>query len=470
MKKRMIMAMSLSLLVLYSCSGDSSDESAFHTQDSLSSIDTQDSLSSIDSNAESNSDSQNSSSAMEDAVSVRICSESVQSIAESINQHENLKASDILYVDVPEKSCLYEYVRKATGDSDFEEYYKQFVELFEYFFPNHPLNDDYLLYTGGDSFLDYDEEGNRISDYKKVRDHYDDLASGKIGDVNLLYDESWYDDVTEWNSPVCLELGSPIGNGYAIVNKGKTVYLAGKKYDSLQGIFRYRALESYEATDTFEVVGYYSPKSEKVFKLLDKEMSIKDAVQFYENYVNTFPDPENPTLSVKVSEVFVLEIDEGVYGYHFVTTSTFDEVPFDHARAYVPYSKFEYNFSVGSGFMLESDDVDMIYSMKRLQKIESPTNIKSIVSIDEALQILSDSMTSNIEFNVRKVEFVYCLKLMYEEDGSLDTKTMPTQIHPSWKFTLRNDNDDLSYVCYVDAKDGGNFRFYTTSMDLGLLP
>ncbi len=126
MKKRMIMAMSLSLLVLYSCSGDSSDESAFHTQDSLSSI---------DSNAESNSDSQNSSSAMEDAVSVRICSESVQSIAESINQHENLKASDILYVDVPEKSCLYEYVRKATGDSDFEEYYKQFVELFEYFSP-----------------------------------------------------------------------------------------------------------------------------------------------------------------------------------------------------------------------------------------------------------------------------------------------------------------------------------------------
>lgn len=30
-------------------------------------------------------------------------------------------------------------------------------------------------------------------------------------------------------------------------------------------------------------------------------------------------------------------------------------------------------------------------------------------------------------------------------------------------------NDNLTYVCYIDAKDGGNFRYFTTPENMELI-
>ena len=32
-----------------------------------------------------------------------------------------------------------------------------------------------------------------------------------------------------------------------------------------------------------------------------------------------------------------------------------------------------------------------------------------------------------------------------------------------------NPNDNLTYVCYVDAKDGGNFRYFTAPENMELI-
>lgn len=400
---------------------------------------------------------------------INICSFSNDDISKKINSYDNLRASEFLFVDIPEESNLYEYITKVSTYYSFKEYYDQFLAIFNFSFPDHNLNDEYLFYTGGDSHIEYDNEGNVIKDFNKVKDYRDELESGKQGRVNLLYDETWKLDVTEWNSQVCLELGSPIGYGYATINKGNAASYTGKIYDETKGIERYPLLESYDPIDHFKVIDTYSPNSTKSFKLTDKEMAIKDAVTFFEKYVNSLPYPESPTLNVTVREVMVLEIKEGVYGYYFLTSAEYDKVPFDYIRTNVVYSGSSNNYATsgGNGFMLKSNDVDVVSSLRRIQEIESPSKINDIVSLDDALQIASKAMTSNIVFDVQKAEFVYREKLIYDSEGHLDTETMPRNVSPSWKFTMYNSNDDLTYLCYVDAKEG-NFSYDTTAGNMEL--
>ena len=388
---------------------------------------------------------------------VHICSSSKTEIINYVNKYDNFNATDNLYVGLPTESRLYEYVTKASTEFDFEEYYDQFMSIYNYLFPDHKINQDYLFYTGKNST-------------NNVADHYSDLVNGAEGKVNLLYDETWNMDVTKWNSPVCLELGSPIGYGYAVINKGNAVYYSGMIDDHEQGIKRYPILESYDPIDYFKVVGVYSPGSSESFKLTDKTVSVKDGVKFFEDYVNNLPYPENPTIDVAVSEVYVLEIEEDLFGYYFLTSGKYNNVPFDHMGENVSFSDFNYVFSGGNGFMLKSDDVDVVYSLRRLQVIESPVNIAEIISLDNALKIVSGSLTSNIQFDVQKIEFVYSEQLVTDENGSIDYETLPRRVSPSWKITLYNANDDLTYVCYVDAKDGGNFRYYTTPENMELIP
>lgn len=444
MKKSIILVILVFLFTLCGCSDNGAEKSTTKNQDN--SYDTQ------------------------NDISVKIYSEKGQNISEIINKYENMKASDMIFIDIPNESYLYEYISKSSTDYNFTDYYNQFVSTYNYLFPDHSINNDYLFYTGQDSVMEYDDEGTLIKGLKNAHDNYDDLVSGKLGRVNLLYDETWNMDVTEWNSPVCLELGSPIGYGFAVINKGNSAYYSGKIDDTIKGIKRYPILESYDPIDYFDIVGIYSPLSDKSYKLSDKEMSIKDAVKFFENYVNNLPYPENSTLNLTVSEVFVLKIDDGVYGYYFLTSAEFDQVPFDHIRSNISYSKFNYVFSGGNGFMLKSDDVDVIYGLRKLQVIESPINIKSVINVDEAIQIISNSLTSNVIFDVQKVEFVYSELLSPDEDGNIDYETLPRKVSPSWKFTLYNANDSLTYVCYIDAKDGNNFRYFTTPEKMELIP
>lgn len=399
---------------------------------------------------------------------VSICSFSNEEISKKINSYDNLRASENLFVNIPEESNLYEYISKVSTDYNYKEYYDQFLAIFNFLFPDHKLNEEYLFYSGGDSDIEYDDEGNVIKDLNNVKDYRDELESGKQGRATLLYDETWKGDVTEWNSQVCLELGAPFGYGYATINKGNTVFYMGKIYDETKGIKRYPGLESFDPIDFFEVIDTYSPNSTESFKLMDKEMAINDAVTFFENYVNSLPYPESPTLNVTVREVMVLEIKEGVYGYYFVTSAEYDKVPFDYKRSGTAYSVLsEYSSSIGNGFMLKSDDVDVVSSLRRIQEIESPSKINDIVSLDEALQIASKAMTSNVVFEVQKAELVYREQLIYDSEGQLDTETMPRNVSPAWKFTLYNTNDKLTYVFYVDVKEG-NYNFDITDANLGV--
>lgn len=393
-----------------------------------------------------------------------------------INSFDNFIAAEDFYSSLNsiESDAVYEYLSfiPNTSEADMQECYDQFIEMFEYIFPDREMKDDYFLYIGGSSTLEYgdfDEEGyvDIIKNFNKVSDYYDQIVSGEEGNVGFTYDETWFrtPEMAQWNDYICLSLPSPYGYGAAEINKGKAAYLSGKVTSDIvdvKGIEVYPILESYDPITYFECVGTYSPDSTESYKLTDKETPINEAVVFYEEYIRQLPCPGDPTVDTCVVEVKVLKLDEQTYGYYYKTAGRYNGVPFDTINE-GSMSEFKYDFSGGYGFMLESNDVDVICSFRRLQEMDNVIEYKEIVSLQKAIEIMNQNLTAEVDFEVQKAELVYNEQYI-TVGGRINMETYERNVVPSWKVTMHNSNDNKTYVCYVDAKDGGNFDYYTMNI------
>ncbi|MDE6761678.1 MAG: hypothetical protein K2J90_13545 [Lachnospiraceae bacterium] len=398
-------------------------------------------------------------------------SASNEEVGKIIKSYPNFKISESLSIDVPlDVKEIFEYKANYSIDINMKDYDSEFMAMYEYLFPNHPFDDNYLFYYGGSSDMVYDDNtGELIEDYHKVKDWHDEIISGKEGKVNYLYDETWHRDITEWEPSVCLEIGNPIGYGYAIINKGRTVELSDSKiYDDMLQTDRYPILESYDPVDSLEYIATYSPDSTKQYKLADQKISICNAVNFFEKYINSLPFPKQKNAKTVVVDVDVYQVNKRTYGYNFLTTKEYQGIRFDHMRAAESngyYGFDDYSSLLGSAFMVESKDVDILYGYYQSENMEEETNYQEIITLKSALKTVSEKLTDYVEFAVRKIELVYTQKYSKTEDGYIDNENMSAEITPAWKITLDNPNDNLTYICYINAVDGGNFRYCTTPTD-----
>ncbi len=387
-----------------------------------------------------------------------------------LSSYSNLRiADDFVFGMSNDITQVYEYTMGVPSDIDMEEYYNEFKSMFEYLFPGHVLNNEFLFYIGDNSSfeLDYDS-GKIVKNYNKVSDWYNKVISGEEGRVAFLYDESWFRNITEWNSPVCLVLGNPIGYGYAVINKGKTEELGNcKVYDKALKAERYATLESCNPIDFLTYIATYAPDSKESYKLLDKEIPINEAVDYYEHYINGLPYPRDKNFKTVVISVEVYKVTDNVYGYYFLTDKEYQGVPFDYIRDGTQLSNFiDYTSCGGNAFMVESDDVDVVYAYYANQYITSETAYKEIIPFEKACQIISEKMTDIVVFEVQRAELIYSEIMGKTSDGYVDVENPTSSVSPTWKFTLHNPNDIYDYICYVDAVDGENFRYYRTPSEV----
>ncbi len=401
-----------------------------------------------------------------DKTSIEILSLDDQEVKSVLNSFSNLKALDNIYINVPEKASVYDYISMVPGDAegDMELYEKEYREMFKYLFPGHELKEECLFYRGGSSDVEYDNAGNRTREYNKVKEWHEAIVSGKEGRVSFFYDETRNCDMTEWKSSVSLELSNPVGYGYAVINKGKTVELTNPMiYDEALEAERYIMLNSYDPAEWLGCVGTYPPDSTESFPLQDKEMPINEAAAFFEHYINQLPYPEESNMETRVVAVDVLKINKNSYGYYFLTTGSYKGIPFDHMRSGTKHSDTNgYIAMGGNAFMLESSEVDVIYGYYRKQEMRSVNAYKEIVSFERAAETMSEWLTQGAKFEVQKVEFVYTQMPEKTEGGYIDTDNYSCEVTPAWKFTLFDPEDGMAYVCYVDAGDENGFRFYKT--------
>ena len=386
-------------------------------------------------------------------------------VIDTINSCSNLQASKELSVKLPsKKTSVYQYTADYNFDVDMKDYDSEFREMFRYLFPDHSMNENHLLYSGGSSKLEYDDEtGELVQDYNKVKDWKDQILSGKEGRVYYIYDDTWNENMTEWKPSVCLELGNPIGYGYGTVNKGKTVALNGSKVENDDTHEKvYPGLDGYDPSAYLEYVASYSPDSTEKYQLEDRKIAVCDAVKFLEKYINSLPGAGDKTAKTVVTEVDVYRVTINIYGYNMITTKEYEGIPFDYMRAgeyegRLGYDK--YSSLIGNAFMVESKDVDIIDGFYLKENAVNRTNLSEIISLESAIKSVSSQMTEHIKFKVNEIELVYAQQFARTKNGYIDTEHSSAKITPAWKITLENTNDEMTYVCYLDAADGQNYRY-----------
>ena len=64
------------------------------------------------------------------------------------------------------------------------------------------------------------------------------------------------------------------------------------------------------------------------------------------------------------------------------------------------------------------------------------------------------------------------LSMLFTDCSNKDSGTDNTTIESltdTVSIDDNNPNDNLTYVCYIDAEDGGNFRYFTTPENMELI-
>lgn len=332
-----------------------------------------------------------------------------------------------------------------------KDFYESYLELFEYLFPHKQINKDILRYYGENSKPEYDDDGTFLHNMNTVNSHYEDIINGKEDVLYFYYDEAAEFGADHTKNYVCALFANPICGNFSNFNKGKTANIT--KTDMY--------LETFQPASYFVKIASHSPESEEVYRLADKEISIKDAVDFYENYINNLPFPSVKTDSMKmcVVSVDVFRVSDDMYGYGYHVAREYEGIPFDYRREGTSYSAdYGYDIDMSSGFMIESNDVDKAYGIYLRGTADNKKEYTNIISFENAVKTVSKSLTQDVEFRLEKAELVYCQK---SADQSKPVNEIFQETAPAWKFTLFNPNDSRSYICYIDAHNGENFRYYT---------
>ncbi len=91
--------------------------------------------------------------------------------------------------------------------------------------------------------------------------------------------------------------------------------------------------------------------------------------------------------------------------------------------------------------------------------MEKTVSLEQIVTASYAAKQISSHLSDRVNFEVQDIT------LLYSQEQVSKMMTSPAdserRVTLSWRFTLRNENDGINYVCYVDAKNGGNFRLFS---------
>lgn len=372
---------------------------------------------------------------------------------EIIEHCSNLKVSeDYFYVSAPKTiDHLCEFTYGTSYQLTPEEELEEFRRIFNYLFPNHELDENclYLHAVMEDADPDEDDIFKTRFHSLKNEDNMSAYLSGTLGDPTYLRNLMYTEDKFPREESVSLYYRSPFGNDYCVFNKG----VCNKFTANRSGEEKYYAYEQFRLKDSdfgFEFVGEYPPDSEEIFMLLDKEISIKNAVSFFEKYVASIPVSEEAIFGIHVNNVVVYRLDEEHYGFEFVNSRIYDGIHFNFVWDGSEFDGPDGDMSYG--IMVQSNDVDLIYATFNSYKAYDETRHTQFVSFEEAVTTVSEKMTDYVGFEVTRAELIYRFKPNIGAGINVGETQYP--VYPSWKLTLQNPNDNLTYVAYVNAITG----------------
>lgn len=371
------------------------------------------------------------------APQIEVCSLTNEQIKSTLNEQKNLKTAQDMIINIPSKAPVLEFDTKTPyipdWQQDFDTLYARFKEMFAYCFPDKALNEDFLYYHGKGSEEKWNEQGEQTAFLHKVKDDMQKLKSKNGGSVYLEYDEGY---------------GKEDKTGCAMLNFGPDPELSGI------GMMSRRTVRF----DDNETEGIFSPDSEKTFSLSGSQVSIKQAAEFFERYIDQMPYPKKRNCKVKVSAVEVIKCGEE-YAYHFLCSHEINDICTERPNTHESYtSDNKYYQRTSEGYMIKPREVESFQDCTPSMIIENTKAYDSIVSFETAVKRISSELTNEVTFEVRAAEFVCAQKPIKTKDGYIDINGYPMTVLPVWKLTLYNPNDMYTYYCYLTA-DGEDFSY-----------
>lgn len=222
-----------------------------------------------------------------------------------------------------------------------------------------------------------------------------------------------------------------------------------------------RQISGWMPKDSFLIEKEYVRDSKEKYNFVDGEYSIEEAVNDMENFFNKdLPYLELTNSELYVHTVNVLKIDKNNYAYLMYLTRSYKGIPFDTLNFEGLITDFSdgnnYIFDSSEALMYKKNEVEYYYVGNHGDVVEVKRQLDGIISLYDAAKIVSSSMTDHVIFETTEISLVYSGKV--EENNSVT-------VIPAWKFKLFNPNDNMYYLCYVDAEKGENFRFFSISAE-----
>lgn len=195
----------------------------------------------------------------------------------------------------------------------------------------------------------------------------------------------------------------------------------------------------------------------RIIMFNDSEQTIANAISYCESYFNELILTGNNRLSFVVKDVNIIEGDSTNQALLFFITRSYNGIPFDTLNSEGVFSEFsdgkDYYFDSSEALMCKANEIEYYYLTVNNSDIVNETQIEKIISLKSATDIVSSYMTSNIKFSVEGISLVYSNMVVDNSDYQSTAK-------PTWKFLLKNNNDNLKYMVFVDIETG-SCHYYT---------
>ena len=381
-------------------------------------------------------------------------------VREIINNSGGFKASDKhFYASVPKSiDHVSEFYTGFSDPLPRQEALEEFSTVFEYLFPEKELNKEFLYYYA-ELPNDPKNTSQSLDDLPLTQGYYSSIhqqpiydeknyksyINGTLGDerVNSYF---FYDEGKHPNeNPVAIMMRSPFGNDLCAFNKGQAHKFFKNENE------KYFVTVLYFPQQEMELIKNLPPDSEEKYKLSGKEVSVKDAVKFFEDYISSIPCAnESSAYGIHVNDVEVYKINDDNYYFSFNCSRIHDGIHFDYYDGKISVNSNE-SPDLSQGGMVRADDVNYAYETYRAQIIdkESAIDYSKVVPFGNAVKLAVDNMTNYVDFEVERAELIYT-----QDTGNSKFGEAIDKVSPKWKFLLHNPNDDRYYAVYVDALNG----------------
>lgn len=294
---------------------------------------------------------------------------------------------------------------------------------------------EYALFSSSSENIVYNqsEDDGKYAWYPKINNYAEQIHSENIKINSLLYRDTDNSKYLWWNMSYNFPHWISNGEAYSYIKTEDT------------------KISSWIPSDMEnKVASYFNDglHNDETYPLFNGDVSIGEAVNYFENdYLSSLPYKVDENFSINVSSIDVYNIKDDLYGYVFNFSTAWNGIPFDSRVETFSYQDTSYQYLIsGEALMIKNKEIDTIVDLQFPNIKQDESIIQNICSLESAVEIMSNTLTNGVIFDVNSIEFVY------KGDYSSDYKT--AFLEPFWKFTIYNPNDTLFYCVYVNAVNG----------------